>query len=165
MLKAVAQIAKTYGAAGEVLIKVLSDTFDTLENESVFLYFEGMPVPFFIQEKRRRASNAWVVRFTTVRDSSHAAELAGREVYVEESPSAISTSCDYSGLEDFSVLQGFTLLDQNGRTLGEITAVEEYPGNVCLAVGSVLVPFHDDLVLGLSAARKTLTLNLPEGLF
>lgn len=181
MLSPVAQIVKTYGSEGEVLVRVSSSEFDAYledfvpedNNEPVFIHFEGIPVPFFIRSARRRSGNAYIVVFTTISDSKRAEETVGQHIYVGEGFSGgalLQEGCDYSSLEDFSVLVGFTLTDQNGVTAGRIEDVIEYPANICLEVRrpeggeTVLVPLHDDLILDFSAQKRSIRLRIADGL-
>ena len=75
-LTPVAQIVKTYDSTGEVLIRINAPEFqERLENikikEPVFIHFEELPVPFFITSAVRRSGNAWIIKFSTVRDGAH----------------------------------------------------------------------------------------------
>lgn len=181
MLSPVAQIVKTYGSEGEVLVRVSSPEFGSYledfmpedNNEPVFIHFEGIPVPFYIRSARRRSGNAYIVVFTTVSDAKRAEETVGRHLYVGEGLSGgalLQEGCDYSSLEDFSVLAGFTLTDQNGLAVGLVEDVIEYPANICLEVRrpdggeTVLVPLHDDLILDFSAERRSIKLRIADGL-
>jgi 16S rRNA processing protein RimM len=62
----------------------------------------------------------------------------------------------------------FQLLDENGKKLGQISAVDDYSGNIVFTVdtkkGEILVPFNEDFLLNLSKEQKTIQLQLPEGL-
>jgi 16S rRNA processing protein RimM len=62
----------------------------------------------------------------------------------------------------------FRLLDENGKELGKISAIDDYSGNIVFTVdgdgGEILVPFNEDFLLKLDEEQKTIQLQLPEGL-
>lgn len=179
MLARVAQISKTYGSSGEVLLRVNSPEFENyLEDgmaddfkEPVFIHYEGLPVPFFIRSAKRRSGNAYIVVFTTIGDESRASEFVGQNLFMEgealrgdDEPDALFAT------GDFSALCGFALVNQNDEVVGKIVDVEEYPANICLEViaassgEAVLVPLHEDLIMDISEEQKTLKLHIADGL-
>lgn len=169
-----AQIAKTYGKDGEILLRVESDRFsEMLEEceeegkeleEPVFVYFDGLPVPFFISSAKHRSNNAWVVTFSTVRDLSHAEEIVGRDLYLEASEADV--------FNDLDLLVGFAVVDENGKPAGIVSKVVEYPSNICLEIRrhtfasdeEVLLPFHEDLVVSFDQENKIIAMKIPGGL-
>lgn len=189
-LTPVAQIAKTYNSTGEVLMRISSPEFEERfpVKEPVFICFEGLPVPFFIDTANRRAGNAWVVKFTTVRDSAHAQELVGLTVFTEaanEEDAAqikenISANAETgsSPLPLGAYLKGWTILDESGNIRGTVCGFYDIPGNPCLEVAPTevqaeasfkpsdtqLIPIHQDLIVKVEAAKKTITLKIPDGL-
>ncbi|MBR4438894.1 MAG: hypothetical protein IKS79_07355 [Bacteroidales bacterium] len=166
-LRSVAQIAKGYGKEGELLIRSESDSFSELLQECeekaealkepVFIYFDGVPVPFFINSVHHRSSNAWVVTFSTIRDNAHAEEVVGRDIFQEGEE-------DFS--EDLNLLVGFTVLSEEGVKIGTVGRVIEYPSNICLEIKETetLLPFHEELLLEFNRESKTLRMRVPEGI-
>ena len=70
-------------------------------------------------------------------------------------------------VDDDEDLIGFTVQDPDGTVIGTVTDYEDIPGNTCLWVkrpdgAEVLLPFHEDLVVGLSSS--VLTLRIPDGI-
>jgi ribosomal 30S subunit maturation factor RimM len=64
---------------------------------------------------------------------------------------------------------GWTILDR-GTRIGTCTGIEPIPGNPCLYVkladgSEPLIPLHEDFIAGIDEASRTLSLNLPEGLY
>ena len=60
---------------------------------------------------------------------------------------------------------GFELLNENGESVGSITDYYNYPGNPCIEINSdVLVPFNEDLILGVDAKNKVMQMTIPNGL-
>ena len=167
-LASAAQIAKTYGNKGEVLLRIKSDRFsEMLEGcqekgkeleEPVFIYFDGLPVPFFISSATHRSGNAWVVTFSTVRDNAHAEEIVGRDLFIE--------SAEDDLLSDLDILVGYTVISKEGVKAGKVSRVIEYPNNICLELEETetLLPFHEDLVLSFDQENKTIVMTIPQGL-
>ena len=169
----VGSISKSYGNQGEVLIKIFDeDVMEQLENIdnplTVFIQFEQIYTPFFIAHAQRKGKNGWVVRFTTISDIAHSEEIVGRNLYIAENPDESYVE-DVSDLQDITSLIGYTVIDENSKTKGEIIDVIEYPSNICLNIKlsdsrEVLVPFHIDLVSHFDNIKRELILLIPNGL-
>lgn len=151
-----AKVLKSDGTDGGILVgfrDCLPEETDC--KEPVFIFFDGLPVPFFICNLREKGSFKAVVHLFDINNLKDAEELVGRELYVEEK--------DADGLAEEADFTGWTLLD-NGRKVGEITGIEPIPGNVCLCIGDVLVPLHKDLIVSCNENRKELNMSVPDGL-
>lgn len=157
MLK-VAQVLKSNGTDGELLMSFLEIGPEDIDREEpVYIYFDGLPVPFYFESFNQRGTNRALVRLTGVHSLRDADELAGRDVYA-----------DYFETEEDEDLTGWKVLSEDGTPIGTITAYEDIPGNLCIYVdtadGERLLPLHDDLVLSMDDTARTLTLRIPEGL-
>ena len=162
-LTPVAQIVKTYDSTGEVLIRINAPEFEErLANikEPVFIHFEELPVPFFVTSAVQRSGNAWIIKFSTVRDGAHAQELVGNNIFVEDNASGHTEDAD------IEQLIGFKLLDEDGTEKGVITSFYEFTANICLEINnSTMVPLHEDLIISISQKDKTIAMKIPKGLF
>ncbi|MBQ7268268.1 MAG: hypothetical protein IJS62_00225 [Bacteroidales bacterium] len=150
----IAKILKAYGKEGDVLAG--STTFNLQEmstTEPVFIEFDGLPVPFFIERSTPKGSGRAVWHLTGCYNLEDAGELVGRAVFAADAGTEAQE-------EDFT---GWTLFD-HGRRVGIIDAMEWIPGNPCIRIGEVLIPLHEDLVLALDAEAETLDLAIPRGL-
>ena len=150
----VAKIIKSNGTSGDVLIGLLDfelSDFSTLE--PVYIYFDGLPVPFFLFLISPKGSTRAIVHLTDVDSLQDAEELVGREIFIDAEE-------DDDSLEDFT---GWTLY--NGEHLvGVVEGLEDIPGNPCLIVEDALIPLHEDLIISADPATRTLVMDLPEGL-
>lgn len=151
------KVLKSWGMEGRVTISPASDgPGDFNLEEPVFIDFDGLPVPFFIEEIEAKG-NRLIVKFEDI-DSLKAAEsIVGREV---------RTSAE-GECEDDDVIVGLTVVNaSDGSTVGPVTDVEDYAGNTCITVSykgrNVTLPFHEDLVE--AADEETITLRIAEGL-
>ncbi len=154
----IAKVLKSNGIEGGLLVS--APEFDLSEiKEPVFISFDGLPVPFFIESCSPHGSNKYVIRITDVKNLADAEEMVGRDICIEG-----EEECDADGTPDFT---GWTILCGR-RKVGSVTGFEPIPGNLCLYVetkdGERMIPLHEDFIVSADPQKKTLCLNLPEGL-
>lgn len=148
------RILKSYGTEGGVIISAPEGYLDERANEPVFIDFDGLPVPFFMEEVTPRGGAKYFVKLEDIDSLAAAEELVGREPYFEEDDE-----------EDGEDIVGYTLCDASGREIGPITAFEDIPGNPCIEIkGGALVPCPDELIVKIDNRKKKLWLEIPEGL-
>lgn len=163
----VAQIVKSYDVNGEVMIRMTSCILEDYDfkKEPVFIYFDGLPVPFFISSFKTKGTNGALVKFDTINDFSHSEELVKKEVFVDATavdPDSIEMDEDEAMA---AFLIGFKVKDQNNKAVGEISDYFNYPNNPCIELnGEHLVPFNEDLILKLDAKKRVITMTIPSGL-
>ena len=150
----VAKILKSNGTEGDILIGLLSiDAEEINTEEPVFVEFDGLPVPFFIEKLTPRGNTRAIVHLTDVNSLADAEELVGRQICLDTDDSA-------NDEEDFT---GWALYD-NDRLVGIIDGLEDIPGNPCLCIADALVPLHEDFIVSADPEKRVLVMNLPEGL-
>lgn len=150
----IAKILKSNGTEGDVLIGLLNiDAEEINTEEPVFVTFDGLPVPFFVESIQPKGSTRAIVHLTDVDSLQDAEEIVGREI-------CIDAEDDWEDEEDFT---GWTLFDKD-RSVGEITGLEDIPGNPCLCIGDTLVPLHEDFIISADPDARVLVMDLPEGL-
>ncbi|MCQ2185009.1 MAG: hypothetical protein MJY62_06340 [Bacteroidales bacterium] len=153
----IAAILKSNGSDGELLVSFPSfDPEDLNLSEPVFIYFDELPVPFFISSLVRRGSSRALVRFVDIDSFDDAQELVGRKIHIDEEEGEDNDSLEY--------LIGWTVETSDGRTF-TVTAVEDIPGNPCLELsGGPLIPLHEDFIDSADESSRILRLHLPDGL-
>lgn len=158
------QIIKTSGFDGTVLVKLQKQFIDNIpEMESVFLEIEGRPVPFFISRSEYQGADILKLAFEGYGSLKKTEEFRGCRVFLTgHSPETEDTS-------DLDVLEGFTLINQEDRTIGKITGMADNAGQLLLTISTeqgedILIPLHENLVISLDKRRKRLKMDLPEGL-
>ena len=155
----IGKVLKSNGTDGELLVSFLDVNPQDIDlQEPVFIEFDGLPVPFYFESFNQRGNNRALVRLTGVRSLKDADELAGSAFYA-----------DYFVQEEEEDFTGWTVLDQDKKPVGVVTDLEDIPGNTCLWVRKAdgtegLLPFHEDLVLGVDPKQQILTLQIPEGI-
>ena len=163
----IARVLKSNGTEGEVLVGFREiDPEDLNLKEPVFIEFDGLPVPFFIESFNRRGSSRALMKLTGIKTLQDAEEVAGRAVLAPRSSIlGYEDEDDTLTVED---LVGWTLLDAEGSEVGSITGYEDIPGNPCLYVGSAsgqaMVPLHEDLIISVDEQGRKISMTIPEGL-
>ena len=183
-LQQIAQVLKSNGTDGELVMGFREIAPEDISlNEPVFIVFDGLPVPFFIESFSKRGNSKALVRLTDICSMEDAEELAGKVVYVEEE------SLPEMTLEDdgYAALIGWLLLtpeipDQVGNDeeaslpattgnlyeVGEITDFIDIPNNPCIEVdtknGAVMIPLHEDLILSVDPENLEIVMQIPAGL-
>ena len=150
----IAKILKSNGTDGGLLIGVRDIEVGQIDlQEPVFIEFDGLPVPFFIQDLQQRGNSKAIIHLNDITSLADAEEVVGRGLFIEG---------EWEEEEELD-FTGWTLLNR-GVQVGTVTGMEPIPGNLCLYVGDALVPLHEDLIISADPATRTLNLNLPDGL-
>ena len=151
------KVLKSWGAAGEVILSLeAEDSRDLKSQEPVFITFDGLPVPFFIESVQPKG-NRFVVKFQDIDTLEEAEELVGREATLEGDDA-----------EEDETLVGLQVRDsRTRRVVGEIVDFSDYGGNIVLTVETedgreILLPFHEELIV--SIHDEVITLDIPAGL-
>ena len=151
----IARIIKSNGTDGGILLGLRDMEIGQIDlEEPVFIEFDGLPVPFFILDIKPKGASKAVVHLNDVTSLEDAEEIVGRAVYVEG-------EYEEEEEEDFT---GWTIYDRD-RRLGEVTGMEPIPGNLCLYIGDLLIPIHEDFIIDADPQARIMKLELPEGLY
>ncbi len=155
----IAQVLKSNGTDGQLLLSFLDIAPEDIDlQEPVYIVFDGLPVPFYFESFTPRGNNRALVHLTGVRSLRDADELAGSPVYA-----------DYFVQEEDEDFTGWQVFGEDGVRVGEVSAYEDIPGNLCIWVRrpdgtEVLLPLHEDLVRSVDEKTGTLTLSIPDGI-
>ena len=158
-LQKIAKVLKSNGTDGELLISFFAMDPEDLEiTEPVFILFDGLPVPFFVQSLRRRGQNKALVHLNGIYDLKDCEEVCGKDTYLPADAEAAY------GEGDFSFLVGWELRDA-GKSLGRIADFVDIPGNPCLELeDGRLVPLHEDFITAVDEDSAVVEMELPSGL-
>ncbi len=150
------KVLKSWGASGQVVLSHPDINPEDLKTQGpVFIEFDGLPVPFFIESLQEKG-NRCIVKFEDIDTLPEAEELVGREV-------TLGTEAE----EDEDTLVGLRVRDaKSRRIIGEIVDMSDYGGNLVVTVetdhGDVLLPVHEELSVGIH--DDILTMDIPAGL-
>ena len=158
----VATVLKSNGTHGDLLVGFRGILPEDLENEEpVYVYFDGLPVPFFIEKCDPRGSSRAIMHLLGVDSLKDAEEMVSRDIYMDASLLDDET-------DDEADLTGWTVLDENGDLIGTITGVEDIPGNPCAYLrrsdAEAMIPLHPDFIIDMDPATRCITMSLPAGL-
>ena len=178
-MQQVAQVLKSNGTDGELVLGFREIAPEDINlQEPVFIIFDGLPVPFYIESFTKRGNTKALVRLTDICSQEDVEEIAGKAVYVEDE-SLPEMSLEEDG---FAALVGWTLLTPVGDSstslemtedvevaeVGEITDFIDIPNNPCIEVetenGAVMIPLHEDLILSVDPEYQEIIMQIPEGL-
>lgn len=164
----IAQVLKSNGTDGELVIGTREISPDEINlKEPVFICFDGLPVPFFIESLTKRGNNKALVHITGISSFEDSEEIAGRSIFADRN----SMEDMIESEDDFSTLIGWTLYDageDEDEKIGEITDFLDIPDNPCIEVstekGAVSIPLHEDLIISIDSDSQEIVMNIPEGL-
>ena len=172
----IAQVLKSNGTDGELVLGFRDIAPEDINlQEPVFIIFDGLPVPFYIESFTKRGNTKALVRLTDISSMEDVEEIAGKAVYIEDDQIA-ELSLEEDG---FAALVGWMVLtpqipDQVGDDemslieVGEITEFYDIPNNPCIEVetenGAVMIPLHEDLILSIDPEYQEIIMQIPAGL-
>ena len=169
-LQQVAQVLKSNGTDGELVMGFREIAPEDINlKEPVFIVFDGLPVPFYIESFTKRGNTKALVRLTGIGSMEDVEEITGKAVYIEED------QLPEMSLEDdgYAALVGWMLLTpaENEEALievGEITDFLDIPKNPCIEVetenGAVMIPLHEDFILSVDPEYQEIIMQIPAGL-
>ena len=177
----IAQVLKSNGTDGELVMGFREIAPEDINlQEPVFIVFDGLPVPFYIESFTKRGNTKALVRLTDICSQEDVEEIAGKAVYIDDA-AIPEMSLEEDG---FYALVGWTLLTpadseslitvtEMGKEpefieVGEITDFIDIPNNPCIEVetenGAVMIPLHEDLILSVDPEYQEIIMQIPEGL-
>ena len=163
----IAKVLKSNGTEGEVVISFRGISPEDIDPEGpVFIYFDGLPVPFYFDSLVRKGNNRAIARLTGIESLEDADEIVGADIYADGE----SLGMEEYEEDDLSFLTGWTLMDKEGDIKGVVSGYLDIPENPCLEINTgngddVIVPLHEDLVDGFDENARTIRMNIPDGLF
>ena len=173
-MQQVAQVLKSNGTDGELVMSFREIAPEDINlSEPVFIIFDGLPVPFFIESFTKRGNSKALVRLTDICSQEDVDEIAGKAVYVDDSQIP-EMSLEEDG---FAALVGWMLLtpaddltddDMELYEVGEITDFIDIPNNPCIEVetenGAIMIPLHEDFIMSVDPEYKEIIMQIPAGL-
>lgn len=158
-------ITKAHGLRGEVMCLFDDECYVDAVTDHLLLTVDGIPVPFFITERRQRTARSTILRFDDVDSVEQAAALVGCEVLVERS-TLDGNEEDRPSLRQFI---GYAVEDTEAGRVGEIVDVDDQTANLLFIVQTasgdeLLIPAHPDLIAAINPDAGFITMRLPEGL-
>ena len=154
------RILKSYGTEGGVIVSTASIPEDFDITEPVFIDFDELPVPFFIEEFKAHGSKKAFLKLEDVDSLQDAEELVGKDIFF-----SLEEDDDFAGFTGLEVFDATT-----SKQVGIVKEYVDIPSNPCLEVEiaasgeTVLIPCHDDLIDRVDEKKGRIFLRIPEGL-
>ncbi len=157
------RIQKVQGYDGTLSVKLERDVEEDFSDmESVFIEYEGKPVPFFISSVNYEGGDILKIKLDGYDSFEKASMFAGCRVN-----KTTGTGKEKAG--DNSDITGFTVMLSDKSIVGTVEEIIQNPGQDLLRILSaekkeILIPLHTDFITAVSKKKKTITMDLPEGL-
>lgn len=156
---------KPHGIKGEISFSFTDDVFDRVDCDYLVCLLDGIFVPFFIEEYRFRSDTTALVKLEGIDSAEQARMFTNVEVYF---PVKFAEQDEDAPLS-WSYFVGFDVVDIHHGLLGKIVDVDEATINVLFVIEQengeeLLLPAHEEFIMGLDKAKKEITVDIPEGL-
>ncbi|NNF33152.1 MAG: hypothetical protein HKN68_03540 [Saprospiraceae bacterium] len=153
---------KSFGKDGFIRI-IIDDPYkeDVSSSKYLLIEQEGYCIPYFIEEID---IDAGLVKFDEFNGPEETKSLSDSIIYMlaRDLTYRVQNPINSLGIE------GFTLIDQNHEEIGKIKEIIEMPMQELLLVmhkeQEIMVPFHEDLLLGFDKEAKKIQLEITDGL-
>ncbi len=155
----VGSVVKVHGTKGELKF-TLSRTIKL--KEWAFLEFRGKPVPFYVQGTKADFDDEIILKLQGIDSIEMANPFMGKTLLLPKKNVGKAEEDDALHLEEY------LLIDAELGELGRVIEMVEYPYQTLAKIiwqsREVLVPMVDEIVLEINDKKKTVLVQLPEGL-
>lgn len=161
----IGKLGKPFGISGKLKISCEDEILEVLKRDKVFFLKRGAHyIPYFVQYIEE--THDTLLKIEGFNDPQDAKLCSGNTLYlpIKDLPEIKEKPGLY-----FSVLKGFLVHDQDNSLIGEIIDIVSMPqqelANVALSNGAeVLIPLHEDLILGIDPDELIVHLEIADGL-
>lgn len=159
------KIVRKYSFKGELLAKLDTDEPEMYTNlESVFVDFNPNLVPFFIESSQLHKSTLLRFKLEDIDTEQDADDLIGAELYL---PLDMLPKLDGDKFYFHEVI-GYTAIDESFGEIGVIKNINDTTSQAIFEIErdgkEVLIPMIDDFIKKLDRNKKTILLQVPDGL-
>jgi len=158
------RITKVKGYEGTVTIRLEKSFTEEIPGlNPVFLEIEGKPVPFFTTEPDYTGGGLLKLKLDGFESLEGLNEFTGCRVFLDAGEG------EQNPVKNISGIAGFKVLTKDRITAGTIREIIENPGQWLMSVETesgreLLIPLHEDLIIKVDKKKKTILMDLPEGL-
>jgi 16S rRNA processing protein RimM len=158
------RITKLSGFEGAIIVKLEKIFIQNIPRmESVFLEIEGRPVPFFISDLEYSGSDILKLWFDGYNSIEKISEFIGCSIFLTS-----SLPDDKKDTDDQDLI-GYLVFNQEKILLGSISEIISNNGQWLINVifnnkKDFLIPFHENLIISIDQDKKTVIMDIPEGL-
>ena len=157
----IGRIGKAHGVKGEVSFMFDDDVFDRVDADYLVLELDGILVPFFMEEYRFRSDSTALVKFEDIDTQDRARELTNCDVYFPR-----QLADDDDEVLTYTFLVGFHIIDaKTKKNIGAIASIDDSTTNILFELeDGRLIPASEELITDIDKDKKTIPINLPEGI-
>ncbi len=161
MKAVVGRLTGVFGVRGELKCRPAPQAEDAFAAGRRYALGAGPDARELRCRSARRHHEKLLLAFEGIDTPEAARALAGAELYAERGDVELGPD-EYLDAD----LVGLRLLDESGRELGRVVAVQHFPAQDCLVVGDAraLVPLVKAFVRGIDLQAGTIVASLPDGL-
>ncbi len=159
------KVLKVHGIRGKVKVAPLGETLESLEQGRA-IYFRD-PVKGWrslVVERVQRQPRFLIMSFKGIWKRDQAEFLRGKKIYLPASQLPKLEKGEYYHYQ----LVGLRVVDSDGRCLGKLVEIISTGSNDVYVVREkdreVLIPAIEDVIKEIDLQKKTMTVDLPEGL-
>lgn len=156
----IGKMGKPHGVRGELSFQFDDDIFDRTDADFLILELDGILVPFYIEEYRFRSDSLALIKLEDIDTQDRARELTNCDVYFPRQQE------DDEEHLSWAAIIGYTVVNEKTHTpVGTIAAVDDSTENVLFELeDSTLIPASEDLITNIDTKKRTITIDLPEGI-
>lgn len=155
----IGKVLKTHGFKGHLKIFIDEFYIDDFEEMSVIFINQ---LPYFIISKDINSDNQAIIFLEDIDTKEKAHPLQGKDIYAKD-----DDLTEILDEEPYNDVVGYTIIDKNSGTLGEINQIIELPhqflAQVFIDKKEILIPLNEDFIVNIDDDKKTVEMQLPDG--
>jgi 16S rRNA processing protein RimM len=161
----VAHVLKTHGLTGSLSLTIHEDFSNSIikETKPVFLFKEGIPVPFFTESVKVSGNNL-IVKFKHIDNPEKATNFTGCEIYILTEIVIDNTIEDEVSFE----FDGFSVFDKQYGFIGNVKNFDMIPGNPVFETEfngkTIIIPYAEDIITKIDEEKREIHIITPNGL-
>jgi len=161
-LESLGKTVRTIGLAGELEIMLNDDyVFDLVTGEPIFFEIKNSRIPYFIADVRQ-TGDRYRIKFDDIDSQDQAKQFINLNVFV------IKKKRKAAEKNELTSIIGYKALDKKLGDLGEITGIQEYPGQQVLEINyngkEILLPVTPDFIRDIDHKNTVVHIQCPDGL-
>lgn len=157
-LISIGYVSRPHSYKGEIQLRLERKIVSLQRDDFLFIALDGQYIPHKIDSIKGKSEEP-IIKFQYIDTFEQAQEVAGSPVYTDK---------DVQPEESELSFIGFSLIDKQLGTIGEVLDVMELPQQLMLTVRhngeEKMIPLVDDFIDYISSENKEIWLQLPDGL-
>ena len=161
----IGRVVRIHGVKGKVEMAYTDGVFMRVDRPVLFFRIDGLPVPCFVEAASVHSKGRALLKLEEVDTASQAEILSDCEVLFPLADVPVGNEEH----DDWNFLTGYSVRGLKEGYVGKLALVNVQSANTLLHVATadgreVLLPFHPDLIAELDEQKRTLLLDIPDGL-